>query len=83
MSNEEKYFKDILGNKTQVGDTVALASRVGNSAEMKVRVILEIGDKLYYNSPEVKVVNPDTGRTAYPSATNMINITRIMKEGNK
>lgn len=75
---QEIYFKDMLGNKTQAGDTVALASRVGNSVEMKIRLVEEVDPNKSVRT--VKVTNLSTGRSAYPSTSNMINITKIMKE---
>ena len=73
------YFKDKLGQTTEKGDTVALASRVGNSAEIKIRVVTDFGNDSY-GRPQVKVKNPDTGRGGWSLPNNMINISSLMKE---
>ena len=64
-------MKDVVGREIQVGDTVALATRVGNSAELKLREVL--GFKVErFNREFAKVKNPETGRTSWASVSNML-----------
>lgn len=73
----EQKITDILGRKINTGDVVALASRVGNSAAMKIRVIKEIRQLPYSWGYEAYVENPDTGRCGWTPVKNMLVVGEI------
>ncbi len=63
---------DIVGKKVSVGDTIALATRVGNSAGLKVRQVVGFQALYLYERSLVRVRNPDTGRTAWALTSNIV-----------
>ena len=63
---------DIVGKEVSAGDTIALATRVGNSAELKVREVVGFEVQGLYKRSLVRVKNPDTGRTAWASTSNIV-----------
>ena len=73
MENKEfSCIVDILGKEIKVGDSVALASRVGNRAELKIRVVKGFKKPEYSWRMEVQVENPETGRCAWANPRNML-----------
>lgn len=62
-------MKDVVGNDICIGDTVALARRSGNSAEMVIRKVVDLEDKGY--SKSVKVEAP-SGRSGWTSPNNLV-----------
>ena len=69
-------FTDIVGKEVNVGDTVALATRVGNRAELRVREVIDFKTEGRMNFPFARVRNPSTGRTAWVSAQNVVLLER-------
>lgn len=66
-------MKDFLGKELKFGDTIVIATRVGNSAEMKLRQVVSTDiDK--YGRNFIKVLNPMTGRTASVDANNIAKV---------
>lgn len=55
---------DVCGNEICVGDTVAMARRDGNSAEMVIREVIELEDKGYSKSVKVKAPSGRSGWTS-------------------
>ena len=70
-------FTDIQGAEVEAGDTVALATRVGNSAELKLREAVDFKTEGRMHRPFIKVKNPDTGRSAWVNAKNVV----LLKKG--
>ena len=60
---------DVCGNEICIGDTVALARRSGNSAEVVIRKVIDLDDKGY--SKSVKVEAP-SGRSGWTSPSSMV-----------
>lgn len=72
---EQKEFsciKDIQGTEIKVGDTIALATRVGNSAELKIRLVKGFKKADYSWNMDVQVENPETGRCAWANPRKML-----------
>jgi hypothetical protein len=69
-------FTDIVGKEVNVGDTVALATRVGNSAELRVREIIDFKTEGRMNFHLARVRNPYTGRTAWVNAQSVVLLER-------
>lgn len=63
---------DIQGTEIKVGDTVALAFRVGNSAVLKIRMVRDFRKADYSWCIEVQVENPETGRCNWANPRNML-----------
>lgn len=68
-------YSDFLGRELKEGDTIVIATRVGNSAEMKLRTVVGFTEHHYYNKSFVRVCNPETGRTA---EVNLKNVLKVM-----
>lgn len=66
-------MKDIFGKELKSGDVIVIATRVGNSAEMKIRTVVS-SDSDRYGRPFIKVLNPVTGRTASVNASNVAKV---------
>lgn len=68
-------IKDFLGQEIKIGDTVVLASRVGNSAYMKLRQVLAVDDTEYNN---VKIMS-EHQRSGWTSASKLVVVTQIKR----
>lgn len=66
-------MEDFLGKPLKAGDTVVIATRVGNSAEMRLRTVVST-DLDKYGRNFIKVVNPVTGRMASVNARNVAKV---------
>jgi len=70
-------FTDIQGVEVEAGDTVAIATRVGNGAELRLREVVDFRTEGRMQWPFVKVKNPDTGRCAWVKAKNVVLLKRF------
>ena len=66
-------MKDVVGSIIEVGATVALARRSGNSAEMVIRKVITLEDKGYSQSVQVEA---PSGRKGWTSPKNLVVISK-------